>query len=166
MKYQKIYAVVTFITVAFMLTTSLKTVAVENTQTVQKELRAIKTEQPPIIDGILNDTCWQNAPKAVGFTDERTEKPAKNQSIGYLVYTDKAIYVGLHLYDDMPDKIVARQTKDQTRITGEDWVSFSLDPFHTHQFSDRNFFINLRAGDTAALARGGIPAPVLRRKKV
>ncbi len=58
-----------------------------------------------------------------------------------VIYTDKAIYVGLHLYDDMPDKIVARQTKDQTRITGEDWVSFSLDPFHTHQFSDRNFFI-------------------------
>ena len=41
----------------------------------------------------------------------------------------------------MPDKIVARQTKDQTRIRGEDRVSFSLDPFHTHQFSDRNFFI-------------------------
>ena len=41
----------------------------------------------------------------------------------------------------MPDKIVARQVKDQTQISGEDWVSFSLDPFHTHQFSDRNFFI-------------------------
>ena len=42
---------------------------------------------------------------------------------------------------DMPDKIVARQTKDQTRFQGEDSVSFSLDPFYTHQFSDRNFFI-------------------------
>ena len=58
-----------------------------------------------------------------------------------MVYTDKAIYIGLHLYDDMPDKIVARQVKDQTRIDGEDWVSFSLDPFHIHQFSDRSFFI-------------------------
>lgn len=36
---------------------------------------------------------------------------------------------------------MARQEKDQTRITGEDWVSFSIDPYHTHQFSDRNFFI-------------------------
>ena len=141
MKPQKIYAIVTFITVAFTLTTSLQTTAVENTQTVQKELRAVKTEQPPTIDGILDDACWQNVPQAVGFTDERTEKPAKNQSMGRLVYTDKAIYVGLHLYDDIPDKIVARQVKDQTRISGEDWVSFSLDPFHTHQFSDRNFFI-------------------------
>lgn len=141
MKPQKICAIVMFTTVMFTLTTSLQTTAVENTKTVEKEIRAVKIEKLPIIDGILNDACWQNAPQAIGFTDERTEKSAKNQSIGRLVYTDTAIYVGLHLYDDMPDKIVARQTKDQTRIRGEDWVSFSLDPFHTHQFSDRNFFI-------------------------
>ena len=129
------------ITVLFMLITNLQTWAQENTQTVLKELPALKTDQPPTIDGVLNDTCWQDTAQATGFTDERTEKPAKNQSVGRVVYTDTAIYVGLHLYDDIPDKIVARQTKDQTRIRGEDWVSFSLDPFHTHQFSDRNFFI-------------------------
>lgn len=138
---QKTYPIVLLITLSFLLTASLQTIAAEDTQTVQKELPAIKTEQPPTIDGILNDACWQNAPKAVGFTDQRTEKPAKNQSIGHLVYTDEAIYVGFRLYDNMPDKIVARQTKDQTGIGGEDWVSFSLDPFHTHQYSDRNYFI-------------------------
>ena len=138
---QKNCAIVLFITLSFTLIINLQTSAVENTQTVRKELPAVKMDQPPTIDGVLDDACWQDAPQAIGFTDERTEKPAKNQSIGRLVYTDTAIYVGLHLYDDMPDKIVARQTKDQTRIRGEDWVSFSLDPFHTHQFSDRNFFI-------------------------
>ncbi len=141
MKSHKNYAIVLLITLSFMLITNGQTWAEENIQTVKKELPALKVEQPPIIDGVLNDACWQDAPQAIGFTDERTEKPAKNQSVGRLVYTDTAIYVGLHLYDDMPDKIVARQTKDQTRIRGEDWVSFSLDPFHTHQFSDRNFFI-------------------------
>ena len=138
---QKNYSIVLRITLLFTLITNLQTWAQEITKTVQKELPAVKTEHPPTIDGILNDACWQDAPQATGFTDERTEKPAKNQSVGRVVYTDTAIYVGLHLYDDMPDKIVARQTKDQTRIRGEDWVSFSLDPFHTHQFSDRNFFI-------------------------
>lgn len=132
---------VLLIVLSFTLTTNGQTWAEENIQTVQKDLPALKVEQPPTIDGVLDDACWQDAPQAAGFTDERTEKPAKNQSIGRLVYTDNAIYVGLHLYDDMPDKIVARQTKDQTRIRGEDSVSFSLDPFHTHQFSDRNFFI-------------------------
>ena len=141
MKSQIIYGIVLLVILSLISTTNLQTAQAQNTQTVKKELPAIKTEQPPTIDGILNDVCWQDAPQATGFTDERTEKPAKNQSVGRLVYTDKAIYVGLHLYDDMPDKIVARQTKDQTRIRGEDSVSFSLDPFHTHQFSDRNFFI-------------------------
>ncbi len=141
MKSQTIYGIVLLITLSLISIINRQTAHAQDTQTVKKELPAIKTEQPPTIDGILNDACWQDAPQAVGFTDERTEKPAKNQSVGRLVYTDKAIYIGLYLYDDMPDKIVARQTKDQTRIRGEDWVSFSLDPFHTHQFSDRNFFI-------------------------
>ncbi|MDE0316986.1 MAG: DUF5916 domain-containing protein [Candidatus Poribacteria bacterium] len=155
MKSQMIYGIVLLITLSLLSITNGQTALAQETQTVKKELPAIKTEQPPIIDGVLNDACWQDAPKAVGFTDERTEKPAKNQSVGHLVYTDKAIYIGLHLYDDMPDKIVARQTKDQTRFQGEDWVSFSLDPFHTHQFSDRNFFlVNALGTKYAHLATG------------
>ena len=131
MQPQKTCAIVLCITLSLISIINLQIVAAQNQQTVKKELPAVKTEHPPTIDGILNDACWQDAPQATGFTDERTEKPAKNQSVGWLVYTDKAIYVGLHLYDEMPDKIVARQVKDQTRISGEDWVSFSLDPFHS-----------------------------------
>ncbi len=155
MKPQIIYGIVLLITLSLISIINLEIAHAQDTQTVKKELPAIKTEQPPTIDGILNDACWQDAPQATGFTDERTEKPAKNQSVGRLVYTDKAIYIGLHLYDDMPDKIVARQTKDQTRFQGEDWVSFSLDPFHTHQFSDRNFFlVNALGTKYAHLATG------------
>ena len=150
-KTQTIYTVVLIIT----LFSNIQTNLAQNTQTVQKELHALKIEHAPTIDGVLNDACWQDTPQAIGFTDQRTEKPAKNQSIGWLVYDDAAIYVGLHLYDDMPDKIVARQTKDQTGIGGEDWVSFSLDPFHTHQFSDRNFFMTNPIGTKYAhLATG------------
>ena len=138
---QKTYPMVLFIALSFTLITNANTWAAENIPTIKKNLPAVKTDHPPTIDGVLDDACWQDAPQATGFTDERTEKLAKNQSVARLVYTDTSIYVAVHLYDDMPDKIVARQTKDQTRIRGEDSVSFSLDPFHTHQFSDRNFFI-------------------------
>ncbi len=155
MKPEKNYVIVLLIALSLMSIINLQTQAAENAQTIKKELRALKTEQPPTIDGVLDDACWQDAPQATGFIDERTEKPAKNQSVGHLVYTDKAIYVGLHLYDDIPDKIVARQTKDQTRFQGEDWVSFSLDPFHTHQFADRNFFMaNALGTKFAHLATG------------
>ena len=141
------------ITLTFTICSQL--MAVSNDTTIKKELMAVKTDQPPTIDGVLDDACWQDALQATGFIDERTEKLAKDQSIGRLIYTDTAIYVGLYLYDEMPDKIVARQTKDQTRFQGEDWVSFSLDPFHTHQFSDRNFFMaNALGTKFAHLATG------------
>ncbi len=155
MKLKTNYAIVLFITLLFILIVNGQNIAAQNIQTVKKELPAIKTEQSPTIDGVLNDACWKDAPQAVGFIDERTEKPAMHQSVGRIVYTDKSIYVGLHLYDDMPDKIVASQTKDQTGIRGDDWVSFSLDPFHTHQFSDRNFFmVNPLGTKFAHLATG------------
>ncbi len=89
---QKTSAVVFSITLSLILIVNGQNVAAQNTQTVKKELPAVKTEQPPTIDGVLDDACWQDAPKAVGFTDQRTERPAKNQSIGRLIYTDKAIY--------------------------------------------------------------------------
>ena len=130
-----------YVTIVLTLIFSINTYAAEDTQTVNKKLRAVKIAQAPVIDGSLDDACWTQTPKANTFIDERTEKPAMNQSMGRLAYTDTAIYVGLHLYDDAPDKIVARQTKDQTRFYGEDQVSFSIDTFHTHQKSDRNFFI-------------------------
>ena len=152
---QKTYPILLLIALSFTLITNLNTWAEENIQTVKKELRAVKTEQPPTVDGALDDACWQDAPQATGFIDERTGELSKSQSVGRLVYTDKAIYLGVYLYDDMPDKIVARQTKDQTRFQGEDWMSFSLDPFHTHQFSDRNFFMaNALGTKYAHLATG------------
>ena len=131
--------VIVILTVIFLI--NLQSVSAEKIQTIKKELKAIKTEISPTIDGILNDDCWKDVPTAFGFTDQRTEQPAKNQTVGKIIYNENSIYVGLHLYDDKPKQIVARQEKDQTRIRGEDWVSFSIDPYHTHQFSDRNFFI-------------------------
>ena len=140
MRIQKTYwKGILILTLIFLI--NLQSISAEKIITIKKELPATKTTESPTIDGILNDVCWQDAPKAIGFTDQRTEQPAKNQTIGRIVYSESSIYVGLHLYDDKPKQIVARQLKDQTRISGEDWVSFSIDPYHTHQFSDRNFFI-------------------------
>ena len=144
-----------YVAIVLTLIFSITTYAAESTQTVNKKLRAVKIAQPPVIDGSLDDACWNDTPKANTFIDERTEEPAKNQSTGRLAYTDTAIYVGLHLYDDMPDKIVAHQTKDQTGFQGEDQVVFSIDPFHTHQKSDRNFFmVNPLGTKYAHLATG------------
>ena len=67
--------------------------------------------------------------------------PAADQSTIMMVYTDKAIYVAGYFFDSQPEGIVAVEKADQIRPFNEDWVSFTIDPFHTHQFEDRVFFM-------------------------
>ena len=111
--------------------------------TIRREMLAVKVDYPPTIDGILDDACWKIAPQADRFTHVRTKKVIEDDSVVKLVYTPKAIYVGWHLYDSQPNKIATVQTKDQVRFDSaiEDWVSFSIDPFHSHRFADRTFFM-------------------------
>ena len=122
---------------------ALKAQAEPMRDTIQKEILAVKVENPPTIDGTLNDACWKIAPQADNFTHIRTENPVKDDSKVKLVYTDESIYIAWHLNDSQPDKIVAHQIQDYVQFgkAPEDWVSFSIDPFHTHRFSDRTFFM-------------------------
>ena len=121
--------------------------AIDNTtramkQQNSKKLPAVKIEVAPVIDGKLNDMAWANAPQGTDFTDRRARgAPAEDQSVVMMGYTDEAIYVALYLFDSEPGGIVARQVEDQIRPFDEDWISFTIDPFHTHQFGDRVFFM-------------------------
>ena len=109
---------------------------------VQRELLAVKIENVPVIDGILDDACWKIAPEANNFTHVSSGNPVEDDSVVKLVYTNEAIYVAWHLHDSEPDKIAARQTQNHIRFgSAEDWVSFSIDPLHTHGFSNRTFFM-------------------------
>ena len=121
----------------------LKAQATPVGKTVQRDMLAVKIDYPPKIDGILDDTCWKIAPQADSFTHVKTKRPVDDDTVVKVVYTSKAIYVGWHLHDSQPDRIVARQTKNQVRFDRaiEDWVSFSIDPFHMHRSVGRTFFM-------------------------
>ena len=112
----------------------LRSQAVSIRRTGRRELLAVKVDYPPKIDGILDDRCWKIAPQADDFTQGYYENLVEDNSVAKLVYTPRAIYVGWHLYDPEPDKIVARQTRvDAIWGITEDWVSFNIDPFHTYK---------------------------------
>ena len=122
---------------------------------VQREILAVKIGNPPNIDGTLDDACWKIAPQADNFTHVSTGNPVKDDSEVKLVYTEESIYVAWHLNDSQPDKIVARQTRDHIRFNmTEDWVSFSIDPFHTHRFSNRTFFMTNPLGKKYVRSHG------------
>ena len=134
----------------------LRMQAVSTRRTGRRELLAVKVNYPPTIDGILDDACWKIAPQAGEFTQGYYENPVEDDSVVKVVYTLKAIYVGWYLYDSQPDKIVARRTRNRKMwgIT-EDWVSLSLDPFHTHQIGDVIWFLANPFGMTRVLIPSG-----------
>lgn len=107
-----------------------------------KRLPGVKIDTPPVIDGKLTDEAWRDAPQGTDFFDRGAGNvPAQDQTTIMLVYSDEAIYLAWYLFDSVPDGIVGIQEMDQIRPSGEDWVSFTIDPFHTHQFRDRTFFM-------------------------
>ncbi len=110
--------------------------------TIRRNLPARRLTQPPVIDGDLSDPCWQQAARLERWVDVLYSNPVQDQTIAYLGYDEKNIYVAFHAFDSQPSGILARETKRGTRFTGyDDFVAFAIDPFHTHQFRDRAFFI-------------------------
>jgi hypothetical protein len=120
-----------------------------------RDIAAVRLAAPPVIDGDLSDSCWEGAARADRFTDELFGTPVPDQTLAFVGYDDKHIYVAFHAHDRQPGSIVARETKRGTRFRGEDTVSFSLDLFRTHKFVDRSFFIVNALGTQYAQLSGG-----------
>ena len=130
----------------------LRVRAISTRRMGRREILAVKVNYPPDVDGILDDACWKIAPQADEFTEGYYENPVDDDSVVKVVYTSKAIYAGWYLYDSQPDKIVARQTRSQ-KMWGiaEDWVSFNIDPFHTHRSGGIIWFMANPFGITQVL---------------
>ena len=59
-----------------------------------REIKAIRTETPPKIDGQLDDACWQNSAKTgelIQFEPQRGA-PATQPTTIYLVYDANKLY--------------------------------------------------------------------------
>lgn len=121
----------------------------------QRELAAVRISAPPKIDGDLSDPAWQQAVRSDRFTDALNGSVVPDQTEVSLGYDDRSIYVAFRCHDSQPSGIVARETKRGTRFQGEDTAAFSIDPFHTHKFADRSFFMVNPLGTQFARLSGG-----------
>ncbi|MDP4260960.1 MAG: DUF5916 domain-containing protein [Bacteroidota bacterium] len=100
-----------------------------------KSLQAIKVNQPPKIDGQLDDPAWQNVQPATGFIQNfpQAGQPASQKTEVKIVYDDEAIYVGAYLYDDpalLRKQITARDDEQQKDL---DYFSVFFDTYNDHQ---------------------------------
>ena len=73
----------------------------------QKSITAIKIDNPPVIDGKLDDKQWMYADIADKFIQYSpfNGSPSKYRTEVRVLYDNSAIYVGAMMYDPNPDSI-------------------------------------------------------------
>ena len=98
----------------------------------QRTARAVRADQPPRLDGVIDDEVWLRAPLQEGFTqtDPDNGAPSSLRTTFQVAYDDGAIYVAGICYDD-PDSITARLSRRDDWLE-RDLFEITLDPYHDH----------------------------------
>ena len=101
----------------------------------QKTVHIVRTDTPPVIDGVLDDAVWANAAVIDDLhqvNPAEYAKPSERTEIR-LLYDDDALYIGIKLYDSEPSKITANILRQNGSITSDDTIFVTLDPFNSRR---------------------------------
>jgi hypothetical protein len=111
-----------------------------------RQFRAVRVEQPPVIDGIIDDAVWQQANVITDFHQTRPGNgtPTSERTEVYVVYDDDALYVAARMFDSDPELIAAPVIRHGQGMPSDDRLVVILDPFNTGRAGYR-FETNLNA---------------------
>ncbi|OIP07571.1 MAG: hypothetical protein COZ06_24945 [Armatimonadetes bacterium CG_4_10_14_3_um_filter_66_18] len=91
----------------------------------------LRCAKAPVVDGKLDDPCWQSLPAMDQFYQYWTPvaKPPPLKTAARLCFDDRGLYMGLTLYEDRLDQIKAKITsRDAPDLWQDDCVEIMLDP--------------------------------------
>ncbi len=108
-------------------------------QTSDRTARAHPIDQPPLIDGVLDEEAWLQAPVIAEFRQkEPTEGEAASERTRVrVVFDDTQLYIGVEALDGEPSEIRATELRRDNTLESDDSFSVLLDTFHDH----RNAFL-------------------------
>ncbi|NLO74544.1 MAG: hypothetical protein GX100_10640 [candidate division WS1 bacterium] len=86
-----------------------------------------RAEVPPVIDGQLDEACWQGQPVITNMVlrGEKTRVPAQVQTQTTIVYDEQALYVGIFMEEPNP----AGLRKNLTKVNGDLWWDDSVEVY-------------------------------------
>ena len=94
-----------------------------------RSIAAVRTDIVPIIDGKIDDSCWEMANIATDFTDYKTESLAVEQTFVRVLYDDVNLYIAFECLEPEPDRIIAFERKYDQPLYEEDGVEVRFDTF-------------------------------------
>ena len=105
----------------------------------RKAVTLLKVEQPPKLDGVLDEKAWQTSETAKDFVqkDPSQGSPATEKTEVHVLYDGRNLYFGIRCTDSTPDAILGRELRRDNDFGNDDSFSIIVDTFHDH----RNAFL-------------------------
>lgn len=114
---------------------SLLPVSIECDRGQNPTAHAVFVEEPPVIDGRLDDAAWQGVPVIRDLTQVEPIfcTPASFESEIRIVTDGEKLYLSIRAYDPEPEKIVANRMGRSEVFFYDDNFTVLLDTFHDRQ---------------------------------
>ncbi|NND88270.1 MAG: carbohydrate binding family 9 domain-containing protein, partial [Flavobacteriaceae bacterium] len=123
----------------------------------KKSLQISRTQEPPKIDGLLDDSVWKDANEATGFIQFRPDvgvsDTEENKTIVKMAYDDQAIYLAAFLKDD--PALISKQLASRDNFGQSDFFGLVLNPNNDGQ-NDTEFFVFASGTQADAIANPSV----------
>ena len=98
---------------------------------------AIRSQEPPLLDGLLNDEVWSAAVPVRDFLqrDPQEGAPSSEETEVRILFDARNIYFGVSCFDSNPDGIRATELRRDDEFDNDDSFELILDTFHDHRSS-------------------------------
>ena len=90
---------------------------------------AVRTDVPPTVDGVLNESIWGTAPAISGFVQHEPmegQPPTERTEIR-IAYDQTAVYIGARMFDSDPGAIRLGENRRDAGLE----IRFQLKFFHS-----------------------------------
>src|SRR5688572_14129442 len=111
-------------------------------------VRAVRVDQPPRIDGVLDESIYQALTPITGFIqqDPHEGQPATEPTFVWILYDARNIYIGVRCRDSQPHRIMANDMRrDGSNVSQNDNISVIIDTFHDRR-NGYEFLMNAIGG--------------------
>ncbi len=99
------------------------------------------TDQPPVLDGVLDDDVWKNSSTFSGFKtfvpDYLQDMPFKTEV--YMAHDEENLYFAFKAHDD--PSLIKTSIAARDKIEADDWIRINMDSFNDQQ-TLYGFYIN------------------------
>jgi hypothetical protein len=101
-----------------------------------KNVHVTRTDNPPEIDGLIADDCWESTEPVSGFIqfDPLNGAKGSEETLVWIVYDQKNLYFAFLMKDSQPDKIWAELTPRNT-YENNDSIAVIIDTYNDKRTS-------------------------------